>query len=206
MGARHSGIGVHDGFPPLTLSRHHTGGELVGSEYLVLRCAPPPASRVPNARAVRIQSACFGCCFSDVCLDSGRRAGLARIPSRCASPIIPGQEVCIDWGVVGVLALHNEDHTRMVPAEDHGNVVDFLFRRDSSQLHHWICHRTLSLSGGCCVTPYVHRRTTEQSGPLHSIAASVANMGVVAADLVEANSRTGRSAVVSHGMRSKDSC
>ena len=201
MGTRHSGIGVHDGFPALTPSRHHSWGEFVGSEHPVLRCALSPASRVPSARPVRIQPACSGCCFSDVCLDSGRRVGLARLPSRRASTLVAGQEVCIDWCVMGVLALHDEDHTRVVPAEDRRNVVDFLFRRDSPQLHHRICHRTVSLSDGCCVAPYVYRRTAEQSGLVHSLAAGLANMGVVAVDLAEANSRTREGAIGFHRMR-----
>jgi membrane protease YdiL (CAAX protease family) len=38
----------------------------------------------------------------------------------------------LDWRVVGVLALHDQDYARMVSAKDRGNLVDFLFSRDSS--------------------------------------------------------------------------
>jgi len=91
----------------------------------------------------------------------------------------------------------------MVFVENRGDIVDFLFRRDCPQLHHRIRHRTLSRSDGRCVATYVHRRTAEQPGLVHSIAAGLANMGVVAADLAEANSRSGEGVIVFHRMRSR---
>ena len=55
-----------------------------------------------------------------------------RLSSRRPSPLVAGQEVCLDWRVVGVLALHDKDRARVVFAKDRGNVVNFLFGRDSS--------------------------------------------------------------------------
>ena len=104
----------------------------MGQEYPVLRCAFSPAGRFPSTCFVRIRPNCSDCCIPYVCLHSSITDRMARLSSRCAPPFVTGQEVCTDWGVVGILAFHDEDHARVVSVEDRGNVVDFLFRRDPS--------------------------------------------------------------------------